>query len=967
MWEFLALIFWTAAISYGVAVAGQAIFGQDLKEPDQVDEDVSSRSWNPRTTQQEGLPRPRAYGRNMHHGNVVAKWTDVVDNREVLYLIVEHGDGPTKGNVADQIWLNDQPLSNFGSVVVQERKGLLDQDCPEGFEKQKLEHPKNLELKYADGAYIWTTPNNNFDDIEYTICFPNGLIKYHKTGSVTTGIAGMKVRIREHPSGDWVPLMDTYITGASLTPVFKKYTVNTQEAETVERGKQYDLEFTRTTQEGGTRHVDQSFLRSVREVVDIPFERPGKAFTAIKAIATSQLSGSLDVKIIREDRIINTFNGSTWTLQYSRNRAWVVFDLLTQPVISGDGDSNPWTIKRYDGIDPSRLDVTFFYNWAEFCSDQVASGYPSPDHLEDRLACDIIVDYQTNIWDLAYELAQIGRAKIYWAGYKVTGWIDKATTPTDLVTMDTVMARSWRNRWMTVDEVVGSFEVFYRDKRQGYERTYASMPNPAAASPIRTVSIEGRGVTTYGTALHIANHELQRNLLIRNTNNFRQHKDAFRHKLGEVIRLQHKVPDWGQGYRVVSCPSSSVLKVDRDVEDVNVDDLLYIRSYDEGNEQVDISVYTVLSTSGRKITITGTWSPTPVKNNNCAVGITGSTVLRRITKIEPTVENWFDIEVETYDATLYTADDLDPAAPNKDYIWSAPAQPLTKPASHDDIADLINLALPPIPDIDSPYTSNCNWTGSSGTTVAWSKTDPDDPIIFRYKGVSYEIEPGSTTDKFIYWDPNYTNSFRSNDNADVAVELGKWYMCRNKAGVAYPTKPFSSVHAGVLQVGTITAALAQIADAAIETAKIKDLAVETLKIAGVAVTTEKIADDATHITETAQVSGYSIRYDQDVWYNVIDVEITSLGGIVNLSLQTFFDNDSGYGSNQSIRIKRDSTIIDTDSNYCGPNTTSSWVMQMFDIPGAGTYTYKIEAKTDNSYYGIADFSKAIQAVESLGK
>ena len=105
MWELLAQfdpisILLTVAYYVGISIAvgyiGQALFGQDLPEAE-APEDASGRLWNPHTTQREGLVRARCYGRNLHHGNIVAKWTDVDGtDREILYLLLEHGDGPTK-------------------------------------------------------------------------------------------------------------------------------------------------------------------------------------------------------------------------------------------------------------------------------------------------------------------------------------------------------------------------------------------------------------------------------------------------------------------------------------------------------------------------------------------------------------------------------------------------------------------------------------------------------------------------------------------------------------------------------------------------------------------------------------------------------------------------------------------------------------------------------------------------------
>lgn len=934
IWGLFTWVAWYIGVPLAVGYLGGLLFGQDLEEPEGLEAaDSGGRSWNPHTTQQEGLPRSRAYGRNMHHGNIISKWTDVDGNdREILYLIIEHGDGPTEGNVAGEVYLNDQPASNFPDVVVQERVGTMDQAVMTGFEKTKLEYVPNFELKQEDGAHIFTTPNTFFDDIEYTICFPNGLCYYKKSGSRKTFQVHLHVRIREHPAGGWTSIFDADIvspSGGTTSPFFVKHVVNTLVPDTVERGKQYDLEFTRITADGGERLVSKSNLRSVREVVDVAFTRPGKSLTGIKAIATAKLSGNIDVKIIREDRLINVYNGTSWSVIYSRNRAWIVWDLLTQPVISGS--SPPYTIERYEGINPAQLDLNFFYEWAYFCSQQVADGYGS---TEDRLACDIILDYQTDVWDLVHKISQIGRAYLWWAGHILTGWIDKEITlPAgldDLVTMDTVMARSWRNRWVGKDELAGVVEVYYRDKRQGYERTCVPFSKAAAGSYTRVISIEGIGITTYGTAVHVANHALERNRLIKNVNTFSQHKDAFRHKLGDVIRLQHRTPVWGQGYRCIDCPTASTMILDRSIVDVNAGDLLYVRSYDETNEEVKISVYTVVSAAGSTVTIAETWSPTPVRDNIVAIGASGKIVTRRITKIESTVENYFDIEVETYDADLYKADDLDPEAPYQDYIWPGPGGAIEQPATHDDVLDIFTSILPPQPAIDIPQPSNLKWEDDPSEpfdTVTWSKEDGTEDIVFRFRGVDYAITPGSTADEFIYWDPDFSTIFSTTNDVATAVAAGHWLMCRNIDGVAYPVNGLVAANIGILLAGFLR----------VGTADIEDLAVTTAKIANLNVTTLKVADLA--ITEGADAYTAGGLTIDGVERTLASVAFTSTSATALISCSAKMRQGQGAGT-FTIRVYRDAVkIYEAIGFYLIWDQGTYITFQVPDQPSAGSYTY----------------------------
>jgi len=900
IWTFIVKTAVTVAISVGLSLLAQKLFGQDPKSADTSTADPQSRSWNPHTTEREGIVRPRAYGRNMHHGNIVAKWTDVtnpamkvgfgcygdmdvppqgtikvygkyevivefpatepvidrvsyhrywqitggtndfggyekvyfyyggawnlintknytvkgegedtisitaggpwhdvskvkiesylymdlelpcyrtyvyhylyelkawdtarttyypggtvecnilgqhevrswytntanfntgegtLEEREVLYMIIEHGDGPTQGVGSNAVYLNDQPATNFGDVSIRERTGTMDQTVMEGFEKTKLEYELGNELVYGNPPIIFTTPNDYFDDLEYTLVFPQGLYKYSKDGDRSASSHHVRVRISVHGLEDWTVLFSASITAEKVTPWFKLYKLSGLGFNCV-RGTQYDLDFT-SYSATGDRHVNNVHIKSVREVVDVAFARPGKALIGIRAIATSQLSGNIDVKVVREDRLI--WNGATGSIEYSRNRAWVVFDVLTQPIISGNGDTVEYEIERYEGISPDKLDLAFFLEWAEWCEVQVLDGY-GEESTEDRMACDLIVDFETDIWTLVNEIAQIGRAYLYWQGHTLTGWIDKPVDDViDLVTMDNVMLKSWRSAWTGKDTLAGMVEVFFQDSRQGYERTHVPFGNENAGTYTQAISIEGIGITTRGTAIHVAHHALERNRLIRNVNNFRTYKDAFRYRLGDVVMLQHRVPNWGQAYRVVKSDAANTVELDRIVDAV-AEDILYIRTYNDVGEVVGIYAQVIESCVGRVVTITGSWTVPPVKNNIVAIDGAGAIKLRRITKIEPTVDNYFDVTVETYDEQLFEADDpeWDPDCPDKNYIWPGPAGQPARPPTQQTVVDLIARLLPPQPVVEY---SRITFMTPGGGSYEYGPYLPPEPELKDY-------------------------------------------------------------------------------------------------------------------------------------------------------------------------------------------------------------------------------------------
>jgi len=799
MWEILWWIIVYVILPAALAYLGGTLMAPDEPEGEEPRRSAQSTSWNPRSTQSEGIPRPRAYGKNMHHGNIVSKWTDVDDSySEILYMVVEHGDGPTAGVGANIVYLNDQPASNFGSVNIQERLGTMDQTVMTGFEKSKLQHNIGTALVY-DVAQTFTTPNDFFEDIEYTVSFPQGLYRRQKDGDIKSSQNTLQVRIRE-VGGSWSDVSPATFWWQSVDPLY--YLFKLSDYTTINKGTQYELEF-KVTSPQGERHVNKMSLRSVREVLDVPFTRPGKALVGIRAVATSQLSGNIDVKVVRQDRIINVFNGAVWSLECSNNRAWIVWDILTLPCISGNGGGTPYAIERYDGMDPAYLDLNFFHAWSLFCEEEILDGYGG---TEARAACNIIVDTFTDTYSLSQRIARVGRANIYWAGDKLTGWIDTVvTTPIDLVTMDNMMFKSWKNNWAIVSELAGVIEVLYQDSRQGYEKTSADYSSEDAGGYMNIVSLEGIGMTSRGPVIHYAKHLVTRNALIRNKNEFRVAKDGFRYSLGNVIRLQSRPANWGQAY-IVKSATADTITVGRDVAgDVIPGDVLHIRTYDTGTEQVITDTYTVDSVLARVITITVPWDVAPIKGNLVATGAATDVKLRRITKLRPTKDNYFDVTVETYDPDLFDADDIDPNNPNVNYIWAGANPDIGALVTHADLDDLVAQIIPAQPDINVPWPSNLTWTGSLGTTVAWSKTDADFDITFSYAGTSNIIAADSTTDSYIYWDPASPTVFLSTNLIGTALAPDHWLMCINIDGVVSQPNPQQVIHAAILLAGTIRA------------------------------------------------------------------------------------------------------------------------------------------------------------------
>lgn len=720
------------------------------------------------------------------------------------------------------VFLNDQPVHNFTEATVRGRLGTLNQTCMKGFEKNKLQSGPETMVVY-DEPVRWTTPNKFFDDIEFTLAWLRGLYHYSSEGKVEWHGVGVLVEIRVRDAETWDTILETPIRARQLKALFKAYSVNAllaiAELDPLVHGTQYDLRFSKTTEEKTPgRYGDEIQLRSVREVVNVAFTHPGRALLGVIVQATERLQGNVDVKWITDDKLVQVYNSVTeeWDIEYSRNRAYIDLAIRTQPVITGDGTmEHPWDVVRYDGLNPSRVDTAKWYEWALWCDGLVPSGVG--EEKEKRMPCDIICDRLTSVWSIAYEIAQIGRMYPYWQGVMLTGWIDKAINeliePIDLITMDNTMANSWKNAWAGYGEMAGSVKVFYKDAQQGYARKPRPVHNKNAGLYTKIIGLEGVGVTSESLATRVGNHALKRNELIKNINSVRMGREALRYRLGRVVRVQSNVPNWGQSYRVVISPTSSTVQLDRVVEDVAENDLFWVKTVHATTKEVGLNCYTVHSTADKVVTIKETWvdGRKPLKNHMAAIGIAGSIKLRRIIKMQVSVTNYFDVELETYDAHpvtgLFTSDNEDPVLTNPDYVQ--PVTELVAPMSHQAVVDLINALAPPSPKVSKPQLFNCDWSGNDATKVFWSKLNPDEPILLTWQGETYEIapspDPAGTTLEFIYWDSTNPEEFQVSGSAAAALAPGMYLMCTNKNGEEHPADATQTQHGAIIQVGTLIA------------------------------------------------------------------------------------------------------------------------------------------------------------------
>ena len=154
---------------------------------------------------------------------------------------------------------------------------------------------------------------------------------------------------------------------------------------------QYDVRIRRTTADptdspdDTDRTVDKAFWTCLRTIkYQNPVNLKGMALIALRIKATDQLNGVVDQFNCIAHSILPAWNGFSWITQTTSNPAAIYRNIL-----QGTANARP--------LVDSRLDLPTIQQWSEDCD------------VTGR-ACNLIIDYQTSVFEALRQVAATGRA-----------------------------------------------------------------------------------------------------------------------------------------------------------------------------------------------------------------------------------------------------------------------------------------------------------------------------------------------------------------------------------------------------------------------------------------------------------------------------------------------------------------------------------------------------------------------------
>lgn len=570
-------LIWRTVLSMAIGMIGNAVISK-LTAP-KVDRSNSEQSttygWGgTKTVTGQGYPLAVTYGRMKSAGMLLSR--HVISDGEKQYLNLLYCAGEGELFKIEDIRINSNPIANYKDVQVDIRLGTNDQTVIPNFNDNFADQGLNYELK--NEWSVQQVQGDACDAIELTIGFPNGLYYSNDSGGMDKTSVTVDAEIRKVGTQEWqsLPLSNNKGLSSHVKKESKRwffvdrdnkkitdsnYTGYIREAtnsafyrvfrfDNLDKAK-YEVRMRCSGKDGTSlRHVNKVYWTQLTQIIYDDFVHPGKALIGIKALATSQLSGSdPDVSWIQERSKVWAFN--PYNNQYEEkpadNPAWAAYDLLhicrkigSEYVVFGQ----PY----------GRIDYDAFNAWAEKCT-------------LNKFTFNYIFDTATRLWDALKYPEAVGRGKVIPAGTRFTCVSDYQSSPVQLFTVANIKYGSFTEEFQGVEARANSIELSFINKDKDYERdvipvygdTYDesnSLTNPA--------QIELMGCTSLEQAYRHGKHYLRCNKYEVRTVTFEAFTDAIACTVGDIILVQHDVPEWGEGGRVVAV-NGQTITLDKEV------------------------------------------------------------------------------------------------------------------------------------------------------------------------------------------------------------------------------------------------------------------------------------------------------------------------------------------------------------------------------------------------------------------
>jgi len=656
----------------GIMIAGSMLINALLPPPkpsfnangNGLDDSPSYGIDGAKNTSAEGLPVPIVYGTYRVGGNIINTHVENVDNTQFLYMLLNLGEGPVE-SIGD-IMINDQPIDNFKDATIYRALGNDVQEPPEWFDDTV--RPYQVGQKMTTDWILYDT-QDEVDKLRVDVVFPQGIFRVRDDGSYVGRTIDLELQYRRVGDVDWTPLgarseiigyehwcvydsgneyQNDLGEGGILNPnapyidpqyiidhgLGSKYDgrpilqsigpnpvcddcgdlyetigyydyrpiysdvsrVSTKSRSAVRRSfvsgrlpeGMYQVRARRIDEEStSARIADSCTLSDINEIVIDDVSYRHTALLGLRIKLSDQLNSLPKVTSLMNGRIVPIYDlqGNYVADIFSRNPAWITLDALTHT--------------RYGGaIALERIDLGKWAEWARYCD-------------EFGLTFDGTLDTQSNLWDALQPVFRAGHGQIVNIGTKYSITVERADDPVMMFSVANIVEGSFSNSWLPMNDRANAIELSYFEKEDNYRRhtvkVYDKSRDPN--EPERVSNITMIGVTDAERATKEALFHLNLNRYIQQSVQFEAPIEAIACTVGDLIYVQHDMPQWGFAGKLKNNNTTAILNLDREITMESGKDYIFLAQFDA----IQRTIGSVVGIAADTLTLSGFDIATPVK------------------------------------------------------------------------------------------------------------------------------------------------------------------------------------------------------------------------------------------------------------------------------------------------------------------------------------------------------------------
>jgi hypothetical protein len=641
----------------------------------------------PVTTARSGLPIPKGYGTIRTASNIVESWIDIMgDNgdqhdvddgadrigRQYINVRCNFGLGP--GRSLTDLRINDQDIANYADVaycilygtndqapvtaddsrwVVLNRTnyGTTQNDYPTtDFNTINNNYPKGQRVRAASAGVVLPGQRSDTQKLTVYVTFPQGVWRLDDNNVIKRAAIDYDVYYRVAGSGDagWVRVLPTSNDYTGSTHYYYNIRQTLLRQATIIDGLtpgKYDVKVVKNGsgavhnpldhfEHESNKWGDQMWVESVQETSYTTLAYPNMIQVCLRIMASDQLAGAdLNLTAVIDYGLRSELPAELAELSEDTPAA-VVYDILHDPVMGAD-------------IDDDRIDLNFLSQWATLTQTMVDDG----DGGTQKLAVFNGVFDQSgqSVWDVLQTIGVMSRANLQRVGTKITGWLDQDDDPVQMFHMGNMLADSYSKTYLNLEDRAQEVAVTFADADDDYRtrnplRVIADTDENSSEA-LKKTDINLLGCTSRAQAWYWAVLRLRELETLLRTHTWKSNTQAIRCRTGNIVKLQHDVPQWGFGGLLQEGSTALSLVLEANDYPDPVTETCNVVVMHPALQRAAISITAI---SGKVLTVSGYDGTTPVKR---------------------LLQGGADVAVTAVNATTLTVDSSDGLAGGSAALW----------------------------------------------------------------------------------------------------------------------------------------------------------------------------------------------------------------------------------------------------------------------------------------------------------